>query len=226
MHLAIAGIVHNLHKRLGFPVMMRLSGLLRPTFTEDLATRLQHGAGIQLVSPHGQGRRRTLADLRRCLPDSMTMLQANLREYPQDLTAMLADLGTQAGTTGTGSFGAWLDVREQGPERTLIVLHNLDELQEGTDSGYDDGFFAALNGVKERPGLSLLCVSERLREAWPLHLEVLMLPPLTADEILTELQRRNPAVASTAWPGLARWMAAQPAPYSLLERPEEAWPPT
>ena len=64
---------------------------LRPAFTEDLAARLAEGACINLVSPHGQGRRRTLADLYGCLPSSMQVLQANLRHYPQSLAAMLAD---------------------------------------------------------------------------------------------------------------------------------------
>jgi len=198
--------------------------LIRPIFTEDLAARLAEGACLNLVSPHGQGRRRTLADLRRCLPDAMAVLQANLRDYPQSLTAMLTDLCTQAGLADTDRLDALLDALQQRPEPSLIILHNLDELECGEASGFDETFFAGLNGVKERPGISLLCVSERVHEAWPLYIEAVELPPLTADEILAELERRQPPVDTSAWPGLARWMAAQPAPYSLLDRPE-AWPP-
>lgn len=197
--------------------------LIRPKFTEALAARLAEGAAINLVSPHGQGRRRTLVDLRRCLPDSMLVLQTNIREHPHRLASLLADLGTQAGLTDVARFDGLLDALQQRSTPTLIILHNLDELEAGAASGYDGDFFAALNGIHGRTGLSLLCVSERVPAAWPLDLETVMLPPLTEAQILAELERRNPPVAASAWPGIARWMAAQSAPYTLLDR-AETWP--
>ncbi len=198
--------------------------LLRPEFTSTLADRLLHGAGINLVGPHGQGRRRTLADLYDCLPDSLQVLQANLREYPHSLAAMLADLRAQAELADAGRFDDLLDRLQARHARTLIILHNLDELQKGRDSGYDDGFFTLLNGMDGHVGLSLLCISECLHEAWPLDIEAVMLPPLSEAQILAELKRRQPPVATSAWPGIAAWITAQPTPYTLLEQPE-AWPP-
>ena len=200
---------------------------LRPAFTEDLAARLAEGACINLVSPHGQGRRRTLADLYGCLPSSMQVLQANLRHYPQSLAAMLADLYSQAGLTDVGpDIGGFDDLLDRLPERrhaTLIILHNLDELEFGEASGYDAAFFAALNATRGRDGLSLLCVTGRVHGAWLPDIGTVMLPPLTVDEILAELRRRQPPGDAGAWPGIAAWMAAQPAPYTLLEQPED-WP--
>jgi hypothetical protein len=59
--------------------------------------------------------------------------------------------------------------------------------------------------------------------AWLPGIETVMLPPLSEAQVLAELKHRQPPVAASAWPGLARWMAAQPSPYTLLERPE-TWP--
>lgn len=197
--------------------------LLRPEFTGQLAERLAEGACIKLVSAHGQGRRRTLSDLSLCLPGSMTVLQANLRDYPQSLASMLADLASQIGLDGIDSLEDMLDRLAQRSERTLIILHNLDELRPGTASGYDDGFFTSLNGVRSRSALSLLCVCEHAHADWPLDIETLFLPPLTPDQALAEMTRRDPPVGPGERPAIARWIVAQPAPYALLEQPE-AWP--
>lgn len=203
--------------------MMQSMGLLRPIFTEDLAVQLRTGTCISLVSPHGQGRRRTLADLILCMPTSIQVLQANLRQYPQNLAAMLADLASQAGLAAVASLESLLDHPALVADHTLIILHNLDELTPGTASGYDDAFFGILNGIRERPGIALLCVCERMPEPWPLQLEVVPLPPLDPKQILAELARRHSSVPPASRPEIANWMAGQPAPYSLLDRPE-TWP--
>jgi hypothetical protein len=197
---------------------------LRPEFSRALAERLSEGDCINLISPHGQGRRRTLEDLRRhCLPATTHVLQANLRDYPQSLSTMLGDLSTQAGLAGTGSMEALLDRLPQMAGRTLIVLHNFDELNPCLASGYDDAFFEALNGIHERVGIALLCVCEQVPEAWPLQIESIHLPPLTPEQLMAELARRNFAVPPESWPDIANWLAVQPAPYSLLEQPD-TWP--
>ena len=71
--------------------------------------------------------------------------------------------------------------------------------------------------------MPLLCVSERRREACPLAIEAVPLPPLREEQILAEMARRQPPIDRSTWPGIARWMAAQPAPYTLLEKPQD-WP--
>jgi hypothetical protein len=201
------------------------SGLhcLRRSFTRALARRLGEGGCINLISPHGQGRRRTLDDLRRCLPAAMPALQTNLRHDPQSLSTLLADLTSQAGFDDTDSLEDLLDRLAQRPGRTLIILHNFDELQPGPASGFDDAFFAALNATRGRSGIALLCVTEHMPTDWPLHLDSMPLPPLGPDQILAELARRDPPVPQDTWAAIADWMAGQPAPYALLEQPEN-WP--
>lgn len=184
---------------------------------------MSEGDCIVLVSPHGQGRRRTLEDLRGCLPASMPAFQANLRNYPSSLQAMLADLTSQTSLAPMDSLDGLIDRLPQLSERTLIILHNFDELQPGRISGYDDAFFETLNGIRKRPGIALLCVSERLPENWPLHIETVPLPPLTPDQILAELTRRNVPAQPESWPEIASWLAGKPEPYSLLDLPE-TWP--
>jgi hypothetical protein len=196
---------------------------LRPEFTRALTERLSEGDSINLISPHGQGRRRTIEDLRRCLPALMPVLRANLRDFPRSHTAMLTGLIAQAGLAVTDSMKSLLDQLPQVADRTLIILHNFDELQPGKASGYDDAFFAALNGMRGRDGIALLCVSEQVPEASPLQVEALPLPPLTPEQLMAELARRNVPAPPKSWPNIAKWLANQPAPYSLLKQPN-TWP--
>lgn len=196
---------------------------LRPEFTRVLAESLHTGACINLISPHGQGRRRTLADLRHCLPASMSVLLANMRDHPRNPAAMLAGLAAQAGRDAPDGLETLLDRLTGRSERTLIILHNLDEMQQDETGGYGEDFLAALATVRVRAGIALLCVSERPPQAWPLDLEMLTLPPLNEEQILAELARRDAPVRREDWPRIARWLAGQPAPYSLLARPD-TWP--
>lgn len=196
---------------------------LRPEFTRTLTKRLSEGSCINLISPHGQGRRRTLEDLCRCLPETMHVLQANLRNSPQSLSAMLAGLAAQAELDGADSLEDLLNILTRRTGRSLLILHNLDELQPGAASGYDDAFFAALSGICNHAGIALLCVSERVPEDWPLQIESILLPPLAPKQLLAELARRNPPAPPEIWPEIAAWLAGQPAPYTLLDQPQ-AWP--
>lgn len=113
-----------------------------------------------------------------------------------------------------GSLDALLGQLEQWPEKTLLILHNFDELQPGGTSGYDDGFFELLNGIHDRSGLSLLCVSEHLRHNWLLQLEEMHLPPLTKEQIMDELRRRG--VAEPELPKTAGRLLQQKTPYVAL----------
>jgi len=188
---------------------------LRPAFTQALAERLLNGASLNLTGPHGHGRRRTLRDLRHCLPASLRVLQANLRRYPQDLAVLLNDLSTQGGCKTTEHLGTLLDALARRGGKTLLILHNFDELQTGEESGYDDRFFAQLNDIRGRPNLSLLCVSERVHDEWPLRDEEMRLPPLTGEQIIAELRRRG--VAEPELWQIADRLRQEQAPYTALD---------
>jgi len=196
---------------------------LRPAFTMELAERLQAGGTINLISLHGQGRRRTLTDLRQCLPSSLRVLQANLRDCPHSLTALLDTLARQVGLAEITTLEALLDRLASDHAATLIILHNFDELQPGEASGYDDPFFMGLNSIANRETIALLCISEQLPNTWPLQIEALPLPPLNRLQLLDELYRRQPPGTADKWPEIAAWLASQDAPYTLLDQPE-AWP--
>jgi len=57
---------------------------LRPEFTAALASRLLNGESIKLISPHGRGRRQTIADLTTILPDAVFIIHMNMRDYALD----------------------------------------------------------------------------------------------------------------------------------------------
>ncbi|TLS76709.1 hypothetical protein FE236_06210 [Mariprofundus erugo] len=139
--------------------------MLRPEFTSDLANKLMDGAWINLISAHGQGRRRTLADLRRHLPASLPVVLIDLKLHAEQLPVLLS---RQSAITGP----------------MLLVIHNFHLLQS-------PDLIGQLQELKKIHGLSLLVTSEVKCDHFPLDTEDLMLPPLQRTEIANELQRRG-----------------------------------
>ena len=126
--------------------------LLRPEFTQQLAERLLQGSHINLISPHGQGRRRTLQDLRHLLPDTLLIQQVDLQRDNIDLSRWLMQF------TGITS-------------PTLLILHNFHCM-------HDPDIFKQLNQLTSNKHLTCLYVSEEVLADLPLDAENLLLPPL------------------------------------------------
>jgi len=107
--------------------------LLRPAFTRQLAERLLSGEHIQLVSPHGLGRRQTVTDLRSLLPAPITVTYIDLLRMDQQLLpAMIDACHTQQGAV-------------------VLIVHNIDQLNE-------QSLITQLNRLKPLPHVGLLCV--------------------------------------------------------------------
>lgn len=194
--------------------MQPANSCLRPAFTAQLAARLQAGQALILTSPHGQGRRRTLRDLRGSLAGSLRILHANMRDCPASLPPLLASLTQQAGLPTTESLASLLAQLAADPQPTLIILHNFDELQPNDSRDFDARFFAALNSIGEHEGLSLLCICERRPDGLP-AIETLPLPPLAKAEIAAELVQRGLQPDEAAQ--CADHIICDPAPYSAIE---------
>lgn len=212
---------------------------LRAKFTISLATRLLAGESLTLTSPHGQGRRRTLDDLRNRLPDSTDIIQINMRTYCIDYKGFIREVVNATGYQNRGitSLNNLLDLITKEQQQRLIILHNFDEIRDrrAAASGYTPAFFSDLNSIRHRPGISLLCVCEQVFNnyllqadgselpASTLESEVVELPPLSPEQILLELQRRALPVAEDALPLICEWLRAQPAPYSMLDQSNHEW---
>ncbi len=130
--------------------------MLRPEFTEMLADRLRSGSNINLSGAHGQGRRRTLEDLRHALADSLHIYQFDFR---RDRTNPLN----------------WLEACEFNSGQTLLILHNFNEMEPGEISRI---FLERLIRLCKRPEISLLCITECEAQNL-LGLESFQLPPLS-----------------------------------------------
>ncbi|MDQ6972084.1 MAG: hypothetical protein Q9M30_05495 [Mariprofundaceae bacterium] len=156
--------------------------LLRPAFTHALATSLQLGASINLIAPHGLGRRRTVQDLRRILPSGMRVLYADIRFNTGDLPALLKDLCTQAGLQGMHitNLALLVEALASRTSPTLLILHNIDLLRPGStharDPLFDTALLSQLCRFADHPHLALLTVSEAVYPDWPLPCEPLPIP--------------------------------------------------
>ena len=165
--------------------------MLRPEFTETLADKLLAGGCVNLISPHGQGRRRTLKDLSSILEGGLVIKQFNLREQQQDLLSLIT---------------AFLNNENQG----LFILHNFELLGDQT-------LIPWLNKIKLVPRLSLLTVSEDESSQVLLDIEALKLPAVSKDELMAEITfRQLDGKLSAAQ--IASWLLQQHSPYSLLDQ--------
>jgi len=169
--------------------------LLRPEFTQELAEKFIVGASINLISLHGQGRRRTLHDLQTLLPDSLTVQQLDLKRDPIDPVD-------------------WLSAAADSSRKTLLILHNFDVLNEGDSNSKQ--FIEHLNHIGQQPNISLLYVSESERDS-PILCELLPLPPLNVTQIMDELTRRNSGITQSELTKRASVISGHPAPYSALK---------
>jgi len=207
---------------------------LRPEFTSQITNQLLAGESINLISPHGQGRRRTLHDLRQNLPSSLQVFHINMRIYKHDYKAFYTNLfipDTQP-STAFESFDILLNHIEARHQKNLLILHNFDELRKGKeiDRRYDEGFFLALNSIKQRRNMALLCVSTIAYKHYRLHADgsgyissqinadPIPLPALNATQMLAELHRRDTSHAEQELHVLSQMLIRQSAPYSALEQ--------
>lgn len=188
---------------------------LRPAFTRQLAGKVADGGAINLISPHGQGRRRTLADLHRLLPPSTAILQGNLRNHPNSAQALLADLGRQI-SPDTNDLGTLLTQLTQTKRKWLLILHNFDELRKTKESGYNALFFTHLNSIVNSPAIALLIVSEEPAEEISPAIAPLHLPSLRHEDLAAEIHRRAPDLDAIQRNNLAGLLLQHPAPYTML----------
>jgi len=174
---------------------------LRPEFTQKLAEQLFNGAHINLISPHGQGRRRTLQDLRHALPDALSIFQTDLRTHEGDLKTWVS----QAITT---------------TKQTLLILHNFHLLS-------DIIVLKQLNTIKKQHNIALLSVSEKTAPNLLIHAENVLLPPITKTQLLIEFKRRQLPIDGAQYnqlaDSLADWLLDQTSPYSLLDEVDKTW---
>jgi len=210
-----------------------LSTYLRPAFTASLAESLLAGACINLISAHGQGRRRTLHDLRHTLADSLHIIHMNMRTYKVDYKHFLSDVTIQLKRQEASpqSLDSILGLIEKEERKSLLILHNFDELRcpESLNAGFNIDFFQALNSINHRDNIAMLCVSEYAYSNYLLQVDgseiplsnldakAMDLPGITYDQILAELHRRNEHSSEALLQQLALSLRNQPAPYSALE---------
>ncbi len=164
--------------------------LLRPEFTQKLAAELAAGNSINLISPHGQGRRRTLQDLTSLLSSSLEVIQLDLRRQPFAVEQTVATF-----------------LKREKPG--LLIIHNFDRLQ-------NQSVIAQLKAIQTHTQFSLLTVSETAENLSALHIRQLKLPAINKIQLLQEVTRRKLDNTLSATE-IAEWLLQQQSPYSLLD---------
>ena len=206
---------------------------LRPEFTASLAGFILSGESVNLISPHGQGRRRTLDDLRQFLPGSTLVIQLNMRFYCNDLKGFLKAIASYFNhpDENLNSLGDLFNQLEKENRKVLLILHNFNELwhDEVMKDGFSGKFIEDLNRLRERE-ITLLCVTEDAEkhellqaDGYRLNAVPLPLPDITQAQLIREIEHRNLPIASTEIDDVSCWLLDQNAPYSILDELPAEW---
>ena len=184
-----------------------VSHCLRAEFTQSIIQSLIHKRlSINLIGEKGTGKTRLLEDISNCkLPDTVIVF-VNLKSYVNNYKGLVREIHSQLGLNK--EVPERLDQLFEGLEkqsiRYLVFLDNYDALLDnpGNDGGYDVNFFDDLNFIKNKDNICLLCTTcqphnsqpvfinkKSYRNSW-LTLEKEMLPPLTRNQILEDLERQ------------------------------------
>lgn len=206
---------------------------LRPEFTAALAGFILSGESVNLISPHGQGRRRTLEDLRQFIPGSTMIIQLNMMLYCHDIKGFLKAVASHFNHPEKNiiSLGGLFNQLEKENKKVLLILHNFNQLwnRQGLKGGYGGSFIEDLNRLRERE-ITLLCVTEHpdqhdLLQADGCKLEAIPLPvpKITSAQLMMEILHRDLPVEQDELSALAAWLLEQQAPYSMLDELEPCW---
>ncbi len=191
-------------------------GCLRPEFTFQLRDALLAGESIHLISPHGQGRRRTLQDLRIIFPKSWRTLQVDMKTVEKSGLTLLDELLKQVKIKNIANIHDFLSKLNKTSTYSLIIIHNFHLLT-------DLNVISCLNEIRNYPYLSLLCVLEKKQENSTLLARAYMLPRVTSEQLLAEIKRRGFALNKEDVELLAVFLLQQTSPYSLLDARPKSW---
>ncbi|MDQ6956011.1 MAG: hypothetical protein Q9M21_02325 [Mariprofundaceae bacterium] len=189
---------------------------LRVEFTYQLLESLLQGKSINLIAPHGQGRRRTLQDLRSILPEAWRVFQVDMRDVEKRQISLLHALLEQRKYENITNIHDFMAEMNKTSTYHLVIIHNLEFLT-------DLSVISCLNDMEKYPYVSLLYVSEKRQQELALLVTDYILPVVTSKQLLAEIRRRDFLLKDKDRVLLVDFLLEQPSPYSLLDTHSEAW---
>jgi len=189
---------------------------LRSEFTFQLRDALLAGESINLISRHGQGRRRTLQDLHVIFPKSWRILQVDMKAVEKSESTFLDELLKQGKVENISNIHDFMLKLNNTSIYHLIIIHNFHLFT-------DLNVIFCLNEIEDYPYLSLLCVSEKKQENSTLLARGYMLPRVTSEQLLAEIKQRDFVLNQADMLLLAAFLLQQTSPYSLLDARPKSW---
>jgi len=161
--------------------------VLRPEFTSKLASQLLEGVSLNLISQHGQGRRRTIQDLRHILPSDVKVFYCDMKRHMGSVYDYFCQI---KGTC-------------QENNQNIVIIHNVQpELYEKP----------LLNILQQIEGLHhtvLLTVSEEKKCEFLLGYRDVILPLISKEQVVNELQYHDFSITKTSHSKIADWILTQ-----------------
>lgn len=174
--------------------------LLRQEFTQQLLQSLLSGENINLISPHGQGRRRTIQDILMLLADDVVVFQIDLKRF-------------------TGNLNLWLkqtvDELRKNKQLSIVIVHNGEVM--------DVDLLPLWQSITHMTYCGFLCVLEQQDQSVTRNILSVELPPITKQQLVLELKKRHLPIDATEFGLLAAWLLDQEFPYSHLDGISDEW---
>ncbi|MDX8398155.1 MAG: hypothetical protein R8K49_07550 [Mariprofundaceae bacterium] len=183
--------------------------------TQDLMTKLECYRCVNLISPHGQGRRRTLRDIQYLLPDDWQLLKVDMKMIENQAEAVLSSLCVQAKMNNIPDFTCLFEALNKKANRVLIIIHNFDILD-------DSSVYLALNELHQYEYLMLLITTvheqhgELIRYAQPC-----LIADISTEQMRREMERRFPKLPAAVLEEKLADLMRQPLPYHCLDELNE-----
>ena len=224
---------------------------LRPLYTKELLGKLMSGQSLNLIGVEEQGTERLLEDLKATAPADVDVALLDMRQHRRDIAGFLRAVQEEIATAGrrtkktttkkvaASSAGTNLNdllyELDQRKRRLILLLNNFDSMLElKAEYGYGIDYFSALNSIRNRGQIGLLCVTrapwlasrieieakkqiELVSTSSVLDLTPEMLPAMTYEQIRDEFGRAGHDPESLVTGRLCAVVQNDARPYMLLK---------
>lgn len=186
--------------------MSAYNNSLRPAFTEHISNLLEKNRSINIFGLEGSGRKRLLDDIKKNSRVKIKTVIVNMKSYKESYAGLIDYMSQLLCVVDKKpkNLSELIDCLDFKDQKIFILLHNFDALLDNPsmDSLYDIEFFNALNYIKSKEYISLVCVTLQPHDqsviiingkdktSW-LDLEKKPLPELSYEEIKNEIFRQD-----------------------------------
>jgi len=143
---------------------MKQTHFLRPNFAKFVIQKLQNGESLNIYGNPGTGKTRLLEDIRNAGIKNAHVCVVSFQGYQHSCHGFCKALSLGIDDTDTASdLDAAIEKMKKIKRHIFLLIDDFKYFPDNSslDKSYDQRFVDSLNSIKNRPGISLLVVTEK-----------------------------------------------------------------